>query len=214
MVSLVSNQCKYCNSNNDIWVIKRRTNFYSIAVLLWEWNLIHENPWVNTKLTHILQEPRGSLLAPTLCTTGQDRAAHAHCGVSRYFPPFCSFYLYHRILHLLKGPWKSIWKSRGKAGVCAVTPSNCSRTKGRAELEPMMWNEAGEVSRSWHGKRAKARWKSQLSPSEVIPTFPAQGGVKILCIIYSSSSYLPFLIGNYSNFILYCFLVVHCLVCV
>lgn len=71
MVSLVSNQCKYCDSNNDVWVIKRRTNFYSIAALLWGWYLILEDPWANTKLPHILQEAQGSLLAQTLCTTGQ-----------------------------------------------------------------------------------------------------------------------------------------------
>lgn len=118
-------------------------------------------------------------------------AAHAHCGTSRYFPSFCTFYLHFRILHLLKGHRKSIWKSRRKAGVCAVTLRNCSRTKGRAELEPMMWNEVGEVLRSWHGKvprpdgnlschhqrssrpsQHKVAWKSCVLFTQVHHTYP------------------------------------------
>lgn len=196
MVSLVSNQCKYCNSNNDVWVIKRRTNFYSIAPLLWELYLILENPWLNTKLPHILC---GSTRLVVGISTFHNRAGEQptlRVGQAGIYHHFCSFYLPYRTLHLIKGAFKSIWKSREKTGVCAVTPSNCCKTEGRAELESMMWNGAAKVLRFWHGKHAKARWESQLSQSEVIPTFPAQGGVKTLCTVHTGLSLLSFLIGN------------------
>lgn len=140
MVSLVSNQCKYCNSNNDVWVIKRRTNFYSIAPLLWELYLILENPWLNTKLPHILC---GSTRLVVGTSTFHNRAGEQptlRVGQAGIYHHFCSFYLPYRTLHLIS---RVLLKAYGKAGKRLVFvqlhPATAARAREGLSLSP--WYE-------------------------------------------------------------------------